>query len=210
MLLLFGSPVWVDTGRAANWALRRELAAGSWLPDGPGGWEAVRVGGSSDGVGGDAVGTRPDGDGSSEWTAEVHREVERLRAEAARQVARADRRAHLWATVEIVLGLPAALLAAVSGAAGLATANARVPAGILALISAGLSAGVGFLRSDRRRVANKRSRRAWAAVEADAVLVLVRAAHLDRDGLERALRSLFDKRQTALAAYEEDTAESNR
>jgi hypothetical protein len=45
-------------------------------------------------------------------------------------------------------------------------------------------------------------------VEAEAFLVLVRADDMDRDTLDRALRSLFDKRQAAMAAYEEDLAES--
>ncbi|AXK36630.1 hypothetical protein DVA86_32730 [Streptomyces armeniacus] len=124
-------------------------------------------------------------------------EAERLREEAARQLNTADRRAHFWAVVDICLGFPAALLAAVSGTAALATADARVPAAVLALLSAGFSAGAGFLRSDRRRVANKRARQAWAAVEAEASTVLARE-HVDCD----ALRALFDARQTALAAYE--------
>lgn len=143
---------------------------------------------------------------SPEQLNDLRGEIVRVREEAVRQVNRADRRAHAWAVVDIAFGLPAALLAAVSGAAGLATADARVPAAVLALVSAGLSAGAGFLRSDHRRVANKRSRRAWAAVEAEAFLVLVRAEDMDRDTLDRALRSLFDKRQAAMAAYEEDIA----
>ena len=147
--------------------------------------------------------------GSPEQLNGLRDEVVRVREQAARQVHRADRRAHAWVVVDIALGLPAALLAAVSGAAGLATADARVPAAILALISAGLSAGAGFLRSDHRRVANKRCRQAWATVEAEAFLVLIRAADMDRDTLDRALRSLFDKRQTAMAAYEHDNAHSD-
>lgn len=142
---------------------------------------------------------------SPEHVSGLHSEIQQIREEAIRQVRRADRRAHAWVVVDIALGLPAALLAAVSGAAGLATADARVPAAILALVSAGLSAGAGFLRSDHRRVANKQSRQAWAAVESEALLVLIRIADLDRDTLDRALRSLFDKRHVAMAAYEDCT-----
>jgi hypothetical protein len=137
--------------------------------------------------------------------ARLRAEVERLRDEATRQIGRADRRAHLWATIDIVLGLPAALLAAVSGAAGLANSDARVPAAFLALVAAGLSAGAGFLRSDTRRIANKRSRQAWAAVEAEAILVLTHHLYLDHEALAQALRTLFDRRGAAMAAYEADT-----
>ena len=153
----------------------------------------------------DGVGTDPLGDRSPERMARLRTEVERLRDEATRQVGRADRRAHLWAVVDVALGLPAALLAAVSGTAGLASSDARVPAAFLALIAAGFSAGVGFLRSDTRRVANKRSRQAWAAVEAEAILVLTHHVYLDREALAQALRSLFDRRGAAMAAYEGDT-----
>ncbi|MFI8930196.1 hypothetical protein ACIG3E_21235 [Streptomyces sp. NPDC053474] len=104
----------------------------------------------------------------------------RLRDEATLRVRRADRRALWWAVVDVVLGFPAALLAGVSGAAGLATADARVPAAFLALLSAGLAAGAGFLRSDTRCVANKRARRAWAAVQDEAAQRFAGIAALGR------------------------------
>jgi hypothetical protein len=120
-------------------------------------------------------------------------------------------RSQLWAYTDVTLGFPAALLAGVSGAAGLATAEARVPAAVLALVAAGLSAGAGFLRSDARKVANKRARYAWAAVEAEARIALARYEHDDDiapDVIQEVLRSLFACRQTALMAYEGDDAET--
>jgi hypothetical protein len=136
---------------------------------------------------------------SAPYPARLRAEVERLRDDALRQMNRADRRVRFWATLDVALCFPAALLAGLAGATGLAT-TARVPAAVLALLSAGFSAGAGFLRSDVRRIANKRSRRAWGAVDAEARLVL--ALDLDHNGAEAALRRLFDKRQDALAAYE--------
>ncbi|MET7616076.1 hypothetical protein [Streptomyces sp. NPDC005408] len=130
-------------------------------------------------------------------TGRLRAEVERLRDEAMQQLNLADRRARIWVIVDIALGFPAALLAGASGAAALATADARVPAALLALVAAGFSAGAAFLRSDSRRIANKRARQAWASVEAEASLVLTQE-HLDRE----ALRALFGTRQAALAAYE--------
>ncbi|GAA2129057.1 hypothetical protein [Streptomyces synnematoformans] len=126
-------------------------------------------------------------------------EVERLRDEATRQKKLAHRRAEFWAKADIALGFPAALLAAVSGTAALASADARVPAALGTLVSAGFAAGAAFLRSERRRVANKWSRQAWAAVEAKAAVLLA------REGIGPAdLAELFEVRQAALAAYEGD------
>jgi hypothetical protein len=141
-------------------------------------------------------------DDSLSGSGAMRAEVERLRREAERQLGRAERRAQFWAYADVALGFPAALLAGVSGAAGLATADARVPAALLALVSAGLSAGAGFLRSDVRRIANKRSRQAWATVEAEACLVLARVPYLSREELQQELRILFESRRVAMAAYE--------
>ncbi|WP_149184088.1 hypothetical protein [Streptomyces sp. TRM49041] len=126
-------------------------------------------------------------------------EVERLRDEAARQKNLAHRRADFWAKVDIGLGFPAAMLAGVSGAAGLASADARVPAALVALAAAGLAAGAAFLRSDSRRRANKRARQAWAAVEARASVTLLQERVAPDD-----LGELFEGRQAALVAYEGD------
>jgi hypothetical protein len=145
-------------------------------------------------------------DDSQQRTAHWRIEVERVRDEAVRRMELADRRAHFWVVVDVTLGFPAALLAGVSGAAGLATSDARVPAALLALVAAGFSAGAGFLRSELRSAANKRARQAWAAVEAEARLALAQETDLDREGVQRVLRSLFDSRNLALAAYEGDSA----
>ncbi|MEW1750001.1 hypothetical protein ACIQU1_18135 [Streptomyces angustmyceticus] len=128
-------------------------------------------------------------------------EVERLRDEATRQKDLAHRRAEFWVKVDIALGFPAALLAGVSGAAGLASADARVPAALVALVAAGFAAGAGFLRSDSRRLANKRARQAWAFVEARARMKLAKERVLPED-----LGEVLESRQAALAAYEGEEA----
>ncbi|MGH3311314.1 MAG: hypothetical protein ACRDP3_12130 [Streptomyces sp.] len=157
---------------------------------------------------------RDDDDRSEERVTLFEAEVERLREEAVHQRRVADRRARFWAFTDIAMGFPAALLAGVSGAAGLAFAEARVPAAVLALLAAGFSAGAGFLRSDVRRTANKRARRAWAALEDEARLVQAGGFHhdgrarLSSEAIHQALRSLFDRRQAALSAYEGDSAEA--
>ncbi|MGW0772367.1 hypothetical protein ACWD01_01650 [Streptomyces sp. NPDC002835] len=124
-------------------------------------------------------------------------EIERIRDEATRQKVLADRRAERWNKANILLGFPAALLAGTAGAAGLASADARIPAALLALASAGFAAGAGFLRGDVRCRANKRARHAWAAVEGRATLKLTHERLTPED-----LGELLDCRQAALSAYD--------
>ncbi|MER7723291.1 hypothetical protein [Streptomyces sp. NPDC096323] len=129
-------------------------------------------------------------------------EIERMRDEATRQRKLAHRRAEFWARTDIVLGFPAALLAGTAGAAGLASADVRVPAALAALASAGFAAGAGFLRSDTRRRANKRARSAWASVEARAMVALAQE-HVTHEALD----GLLECRQAALAAYDGEDAQ---
>ncbi|MFE7042690.1 hypothetical protein [Streptomyces atratus] len=132
-----------------------------------------------------------------EFAHRLRAEIERLRDEAARQRKLAHRRAEFWAKTDIALGFPAALLAGAAGAAGLASADVRVPAALAALASAGFAAGAGFLRSDARRRANKRARHAWASVEARAMVALTQEHVTHED-----LGDLLECRQAALAAYD--------
>jgi hypothetical protein len=74
---------------------------------------------------------------------------------------------------------------------------------LLALTSAGLSAGVSFLRSDVRLDRNRRTRAAWAEVEAGARLLLAEETQLDREATHEALRILLDSRTRAIAANTE-------
>ncbi|MFI1471146.1 hypothetical protein [Streptomyces wuyuanensis] len=124
-------------------------------------------------------------------------EIEGLREEATRQRNLAHRRAEFWARADVALGFPAALLAGVAGATGLATADARIPAALLALASAGFAAGAGFLRSATRCRANKRARRAWAAVEGLAAVTLAQPHTTPAD-----LAELLEHRLAALSAYD--------
>ena len=87
----------------------------------------------------------------------------------------------------------------------MATADARVPAALIALASAGFAAGAGFLRSDARRIANKRARGAWADLEGRAGLKLAHEQLTPDD-----LRELLECRQAALAAYEGEAPQPGR
>ncbi|WP_406113671.1 hypothetical protein [Streptomyces sp. NBC_01014] len=149
----------------------------------------------------EGTGVASSSDLSRDPTVRLLAEVERLRKEARQKTKLADRRASFWAVADISLGFPAALLAAVSGATGLTTPDARTPAALLALASAGLSAGAGFLRSDTRRIGHKRARKAWAALEGEATVALTQ-----EQPDQECLRRLFEMRQAALTAYEGDDA----
>ncbi|MFF2126554.1 hypothetical protein ACFVW1_14330 [Streptomyces olivochromogenes] len=97
--------------------------------------------------------TQHQGDSQGQMTP-VRAEVERVLVEAERRERSAHQRVRLWGVMDIALGFPAAVLAGISGAAGLASPDARVPAALLALVSAGSLGGAGFLRSDVRRAEN--------------------------------------------------------
>lgn len=143
--------------------------------------------------------TQHQGDSHGQVT-HVRVEAERVLVEAERQERRAELRLRFWLVIDVALGFPAAVLAGISGAAGLTSPDFRVSAALLALVSAGLSAGVGFLRSDVRRDSNRRSRLAWAEVVAGARLLLTQEAQLGREATQEALRNLFDRRTRAIAA----------
>lgn len=128
----------------------------------------------------------------------VRAEIERVLAEAERRERGAHQLVRFWGVMNVGLGFPAAVLAGLSGAAGLSSPQARVPAALLALIAAGFSAGAGFLRSDVRRTENRRTRLAWAEVEAEARLLLTQESQLDREALQEAVRNLLDGRTRAI------------
>ncbi|WP_326809950.1 hypothetical protein OIE62_38255 [Streptomyces scopuliridis] len=121
-------------------------------------------------------------------------EVEKLITEARIGARRAQRRAKLWHAAYLSLGFPAAVLAGISGAAGLASAGARVPAAILALLAAGFSAGSTFLRADARHMTNLRRRYAWQNLETRARLVLAYDAYEGPEQLHTALLGLHELR----------------
>ncbi|MER7345835.1 hypothetical protein ABT390_10550 [Streptomyces aurantiacus] len=121
-------------------------------------------------------------------------EVRQIAAESRIGARRAQRRSKLWNATYICLGFPAAVLAGISGAAGLASPGARVPAAILALLSAGFSAGSTFLRADARQMANLRRRYAWQNLETRARLVLAHEAYEGVEQLHTALVALLEMR----------------
>jgi hypothetical protein len=83
----------------------------------------------------------------------------------------ADRESQLWGVragrysgLYVLLGLPAAVLAAVAGVTVLASTAGRLAAGFIALASAALSAGATFLDSAKKRDQSARLNADWEAL----------------------------------------------
>ncbi|MET8678039.1 hypothetical protein ABZW18_10720 [Streptomyces sp. NPDC004647] len=125
----------------------------------------------------------------------LRHEVEQIVIEARTEAQSAQRRGAFWNATYLLLGFPAAVLAGVAGAAGLASPDARVPAAIMALLSAGFAAGSSFLRADARQLAKLRRRYAWQELEMQARLVLAHEAYQGPEQLHAALADLLERRR---------------
>jgi len=75
-----------------------------------------------------------------------------------------------WGRAYYMLGLPAAVLATVAGATGLASTAGRVAAAIIALVAAGLTTAATFLNSDNNQRRNIVMSAAWSELADDARL----------------------------------------
>jgi hypothetical protein len=84
-----------------------------------------------------------------------------------------QRREVAWSRLYFLVGLPAAILAAVAGATALASAAGRVAAGIIALIASGLTAAATFLDSETRRRSHENLAAGWKVLANDAHVRLV-------------------------------------
>jgi len=80
------------------------------------------------------------------------------------------RASHWWGRAYYMLGLPAAVLATVAGATGLASTAGRVAAAIIALVAAGLTTTATFLNSDKNQRRNIAMSAAWSDLADDARL----------------------------------------
>jgi hypothetical protein len=101
---------------------------------------------------------------SEEQLSLLRAELTELIADAQATAKRVRRWAYLWQTADVVLGVAAAVLAAIAGATGLASTAGRIPAAILALTAAALTAAAKFLRSSERYEIDWTKARAWQAL----------------------------------------------
>jgi hypothetical protein len=128
--------------------------------------------------------------------------AERANDEAQRSRVVASR----WSTTHLALGLPTAVLAAVAGATGLASAAGRIPAAILALAAAGLSAASTFLKGDSRAADTWKRAAAWSTLSADARLVAAYEGNRARSAEIRNQLAQLLARQDAIMNDDLETA----
>jgi hypothetical protein len=107
-----------------------------------------------------------------------------------------------WARAYYLLGLPAAVLATIAGAAGLASAAGRIPAAIVALAAAGLATAATFLNSNENKQQNGKLSAAWQELADDVRLAVIRYGRIRAQAFaEDALINdviYFNRRKSAL------------
>ncbi|WP_329528661.1 hypothetical protein [Streptomyces sp. NBC_01462] len=129
----------------------------------------------------------------------VGSQVADLRAECDEQARKNRFRRQFWRYTHAALGLPAGVLAGISGATGLSSADARIPAAVLALVSAGLGAAIAFLKPGMHQRAAHARRRVYLALEVEARFALTRAASRGEPVPLTAYRNLLERRRMIIA-----------
>jgi hypothetical protein len=121
-----------------------------------------------------------DGKGSLEEAADREKTPDRLESTYRQLVAQSDlnsfdawRASRWWGRTYYILGLPAAVLAGIAGAVGLANTAGRVPAAIIALVAAALTAAVTFLNIEINRNRNTEFCAEWCILADDTRLRLL-------------------------------------
>jgi hypothetical protein len=77
-------------------------------------------------------------------------EAQRLEESATQSAQNQFEQAKMWRGINIALGVPASVLAAIAGGTALANVTGRVPAGVMALVAAGFSGALTTLNAGRR------------------------------------------------------------
>ena len=90
-----------------------------------------------------------------------------------------------WGSAYYLLGLPAAVLATIAGAAGLASTAGRIPAAIVALIAAGLATAATFLNSNENKQQNLKLSAAWQELADDVRLTVIKYSRAKDEELFR-------------------------
>ncbi|MGW3037459.1 hypothetical protein ACWDCB_40470 [Streptomyces sp. NPDC001178] len=134
----------------------------------------------------------------------VGSQVADLQAECEEQARKNRFRRQFWRFTHAALGLPAAVLAGISGATGLSSESARIPAAVLALISAGVGAAIAFLKPEVHQRAAHARRRAYLALEVEARFALTQAASSGEPVPLAVYRDLLERRRMIIAGQLDD------
>lgn len=101
----------------------------------------------------------------------------------------------LWRLLNLVFGVPAAVLAAIAGGTGLAATEVTHVPGILALIAAGFGAALTTLNPSRRVSQAQASANAYLELQTEArQLLFIRLVGLSREEALEQLASLTERR----------------
>jgi hypothetical protein len=121
-------------------------------------------------------------------------ELGELASDAFKRAAHYHRWTILWQVADTVLGVSAAVLAAVAGATGLASTAGRIPAAIMALTAAGLGAATRFLGSGERAERNWRRANAWQLLGHEARFAGAADGYPGTRNLYDTIRDLIERR----------------
>jgi hypothetical protein len=128
----------------------------------------------------------------AEETDPIRKELCRIEESAMLSAQAQFEQAKFWRAVNLALGVPAAVLAAVAGATALASTTGRVAAGIIALTAAGLSAITTTLNSAQRTEQAQAAGNLYLALQSDARIA--RETDLPRWSFDDARGALGDLR----------------
>lgn len=131
---------------------------------------------------------------SPELTA-VARELDRIHESAMWSAQGQFEQTKLWRALNLILGVPAAVLAAISGGTGLAAEHVTRTPAVLALIAAGFGAALTTLNPSRRVTQSQASANAYLEVQTAArQLLAVRLTTLTLDDAVEQLEALTQRR----------------
>ncbi|MFC9895295.1 SLATT domain-containing protein [Nocardia sp. NPDC127579] len=117
----------------------------------------------------------------------------------------------IWRAMNMVLGVPAAILAAIAGGTGLAATEATSVPGILALTAAGFGAALTTLNPSRRAEQTHAAGNAYLELQTAArQLLTIRLSRLGFEEAEEELRALTARRDTINKAADPINAFSYR
>ena len=103
----------------------------------------------------------------------------------------------LWRSLNLLFGVPAAVLAAIAGGTGLAGSDTQV-SGVLALVSAGFGAALTTLNPSRRVTQSQASANAYLELQTAArQLLLVKLVKLTEEEANTELETLTERRDDA-------------
>jgi hypothetical protein len=129
----------------------------------------------------------------------IGEEIDRIHESAVYSAQGQFEQMKLWRSMNILLGTPAAVLAAIAGGTGLSAGNHGSATGVIALISAGFGAALTALNPSRRVSSSQAAANAYLGIQTDArQLMTIKLSSLTRDDALDALSELTARRDEVI------------